>query len=77
MKIIKVDFKNPKIEDIELIARYFKNGKVVVYPTDTIYGIGCDATNKKAIEKLKWKLEEQILKSFQNLAFQINPQFVG
>ncbi len=52
MKIIKIDFKNPKEEDIDLIVDYFKKGKVIVYPTDTIYGIGCIATNQKAINKI-------------------------
>jgi len=28
-------------------------GKIFVYPTDTIYGLGCDATNKEAVEKIK------------------------
>jgi len=28
-------------------------GKIFIYPTDTIYGIGCDATNKEAVEKIK------------------------
>ena len=29
-----------------------KNGGVILYPTDTIWGIGCDATNEKAVEKI-------------------------
>jgi L-threonylcarbamoyladenylate synthase len=28
-------------------------GKIFIYPTDTIYGIGCDATNEKSVEKIK------------------------
>lgn len=35
----------------ELIAT-LKNGGTILYPTDTIWGIGCDATNPKAIEKI-------------------------
>ena len=58
MKIIKVDFKKPDKKNIELIAHYFKSGKIVVYPTDTIYGIGCDATNKKSIQKI-WKIKKR------------------
>ncbi len=60
MKIIKIDLKNPssvnseraRKEQIDLIVDYFKRGKVVVYPADTIYGIGCIWTNEKAIEKI-------------------------
>ena len=31
---------------------YLTSGKVIVYPTDTIWGVGCDATNKEAVEKV-------------------------
>lgn len=37
---------------MEEIVSILKNGGTIVYPTDTIWGIGCDATNPKAIEKI-------------------------
>ena len=58
MKTIKIEQnknkKKNKILDkqVELIVRYLKRGKVIVYPTDTIYGLGCIATNKKAINRI-------------------------
>lgn len=39
-------------EEVELCVKLLKEGKVFVYPTDTIWGIGCDATNSKAIDKI-------------------------
>ena len=35
------------------IRDQIKQGKLFIYPTDTIYGIGCDATNKTAVAKIK------------------------
>jgi len=45
---MKIDLQNPKTLKKELLA-----GKIFIYPTDTIYGLGCDATNKEAVEKIK------------------------
>lgn len=52
MQIIKVDLKKIKNKEINLIAGDFKKGKIIIYPTDTIYGFGCLATSKKAINKI-------------------------
>lgn len=41
-----------KIETVKMAARLIKEGKVIICPTDTVYGLICDATNKKAIKKL-------------------------
>lgn len=51
MEIIKIDNKKISDETIKIIAGYLKEGKVIVYPTDTIYGLGCLATDKQAIKK--------------------------
>ncbi len=44
------DYPNPKW--IQKAADILKEGGVIAYPTDTHYGIGCDLTNKKAIERI-------------------------
>ncbi len=38
--------------EIENAAKVLKKGGVILYPTDTIWGLGCDATNAKAVEKI-------------------------
>lgn len=52
MKKIEIVLKNPSSGDISAIAAAFKKGEIVVYPTDTVYGLGCLATNKKAVAKV-------------------------
>ncbi|MEG2337248.1 MAG: L-threonylcarbamoyladenylate synthase [Bacteroidales bacterium] len=48
--------------EIENCVKTLKNGGIILYPTDTIWGIGCDATDKNAISKiyrLKHREEDQ------------------
>jgi len=50
--------------DINECLRVLKSGGLILYPTDTIWGIGCDATNEAAVEKvynLKCRREEKAL----------------
>ncbi len=39
-------------EDVERACKVMQNGGIVVYPTDTIWGIGCDATNAEAVARI-------------------------
>jgi tRNA threonylcarbamoyl adenosine modification protein (Sua5/YciO/YrdC/YwlC family) len=50
--LIKVYQKNPQLRAIRQAVEIITSGGLIVYPTDTIYGLGCDLHNKKAIEKL-------------------------
>ncbi len=43
---------NPQARKIDQVVTVLKEGGVIAYPTDTIYGIGCDIMNKKAIERV-------------------------
>jgi L-threonylcarbamoyladenylate synthase len=50
--------------DIEACLRVLESGGLILYPTDTIWGIGCDATNEEAVEKifaLKKRIETKAL----------------
>lgn len=46
-------------EDIKQAINVLNNGGVILYPTDTIWGVGCDATNEKAVEKV-YKIKKRI-----------------
>ncbi|WP_262710359.1 L-threonylcarbamoyladenylate synthase [Apibacter muscae] len=39
-------------EEIQKAVQVMQDGGIILYPTDTIWGIGCDATNEKAVEKI-------------------------
>ena len=42
--------------------KYIQKGGVILYPTDTIWGIGCDATNCKAVEKI-YRIKKRKIKT--------------
>ena len=52
MKTIKINLNKTNQAEVDLILDYLKRGKVLAYPTDTVYGLGCDARNSKAINKM-------------------------
>lgn len=50
--LIKIYPENPNPKAITQAVEILKKGGLIIYPTDTIYGLGCDITNHKAIEKI-------------------------
>lgn len=54
MRIEVGDENYPVRKAVDRAVRVLKEGGVIVYPTDTTYGIGCDLFNKDAIEKVYW-----------------------
>tara|TARA_R110000787_G_scaffold234375_7_gene341275 strand:- start:1497 stop:2117 length:621 start_codon:yes stop_codon:yes gene_type:complete len=49
---IKIYNDNPNPKEIKKVVDVLKKGGLVIYPTDTVYGLGCDITNTKALEKI-------------------------
>jgi L-threonylcarbamoyladenylate synthase len=52
MKIIKVDGTNPESNIIKIARRAMKKGSIIIYPTDTVYGIGVNVFDEDAILKV-------------------------
>lgn len=50
--LLKIHPDNPQKRLIEQVVECLKNGGVIIYPTDTIYGLGCDISQPKVIEKI-------------------------
>lgn len=52
MKVYTLYEKNPDLRTIEQIATVIRNGGIIIYPTDSVYAIGCDALNARAVERI-------------------------
>lgn len=52
MRTIKIWNDNPSESQISDIVKVIANGGIVLYPTDTVYALGCDALNAKAVEEI-------------------------
>ncbi len=50
--LVKLFNENPNTREIIRITDILRKGGLIVYPTDTVYGLGCDITNAKAVEKV-------------------------
>lgn len=51
-QFIKIYPENPNEREIEKVVKILRNGGIIIYPTDTVYGLGCDITNSKALERI-------------------------
>ena len=49
---IRLYEQNPNPKEVDKIINILKDGGIIIYPTDTVYAIGCDALNVRAIEKV-------------------------
>ena len=50
--LIKIYEENPNPKAIKKVIDVLKQGGLVIYPTDTVYGLGCDINNSKALERI-------------------------
>lgn len=51
-EFIKIYEENPNQKELDKVVKVLQNGGLIIYPTDTVYGLGCDFTNTKALEKI-------------------------
>lgn len=50
--LVRLFNENPNSKEVRKIADVLRRGGLIIYPTDTVYGLGCDITNAKAVEKV-------------------------
>lgn len=67
-ELIKINPENPQLKKLEKVVEVLQDGGVIIYPTDTVYGIGCDLHNKKAIDNIMKLKGEKKARDF-NLSF--------
>lgn len=51
-EFIRIYEENPNSKEIKRVVDVLRKGGLVIYPTDTVYGLGCDITNSRALEKI-------------------------
>ncbi|MBL4605295.1 MAG: threonylcarbamoyl-AMP synthase [Flavobacteriaceae bacterium] len=51
-QFIKIYNDNPNPKEIQKVIEVLRKGGLIIYPTDTVYGLGCDITNTRALEKI-------------------------
>lgn len=51
-KFLRIYEENPNPREIDKVVKVLKRGGLIIYPTDTVYGLGCDITNLKALERV-------------------------
>ncbi|AWH74844.1 threonylcarbamoyl-AMP synthase [Dokdonia sp. Dokd-P16] len=62
-KFIKLYEENPNPKDLKEIVKILKNGGLIIYPSDTVYALGCDITNTKALERVAQIKEVKLAKA--------------
>jgi tRNA threonylcarbamoyl adenosine modification protein (Sua5/YciO/YrdC/YwlC family) len=50
--MVSINNQNPQMRLIKKAVDVLRDGGIIIYPTDTVYGLGCDLSNKKGIEKI-------------------------
>ncbi len=50
--MLSINTQNPQMRLIKKAVDVLRDGGIIIYPTDTVYGLGCDLSNKKGIEKI-------------------------
>jgi len=50
--LIRLFNENPNSRQVQQVVECLQNGGIIIYPTDTVYAIGCDILNQKAVEKV-------------------------
>jgi tRNA threonylcarbamoyl adenosine modification protein (Sua5/YciO/YrdC/YwlC family) len=62
-ELIRIYEENPNPKAVDSVVQVLRNGGLVIYPTDTVYGLGCDITNSRALERIARIKGEKVSKA--------------
>jgi tRNA threonylcarbamoyl adenosine modification protein (Sua5/YciO/YrdC/YwlC family) len=65
--LLKIHTNNPESRNLNKVVECLSSGGVIIYPTDTVYGLGCDINNRNAVERI-YKIKG-IKPEYSNLSF--------
>lgn len=69
-ELLQIHPENPEKRKLDHVIQMLKDGAVIIYPTDTIYGLGCDLFNRNAVDRV-CRIKDSKPKNF-NLSFICN-----
>lgn len=70
-ELIKLYEENPQESKLDYIVDVLKAGGVIIYPTDTVYGLGCDFSNAKAVQRI-CQIKDTTPKSLSFICFDLS-----
>ena len=70
--LLEIHPYNPQSRYINQVIDVLQNDGVIIYPTDTVYGLGCNIYSKKALKKIKWSYFFFVLSIFFSTFLKIN-----
>ena len=50
--LLKIHPENPELRKVDQVIKCLEDGGIIIYPTDTVYGLGCDIFNQKAVDRI-------------------------
>lgn len=51
-ELIRIYEENPNPREVSKVVEVLRKGGIIIYPTDTVYGLGCDITNSRALQRI-------------------------
>ena len=71
--LLRIHPKNPQDKNINQVVECLKDGGIIIYPTDTVYGLGCDIFKQKAVDKIA-RIKEVNIKKHNFLMIDRSPK---
>ena len=76
-KILRIHSDNPQENHLNEVIKTLNNGGLIIYPSDTVYALGCDIYNVKAMEKLARLKNTSLEKALDQLCISVDRAYAS